>query len=74
MSYSTMSSDDVSSEKPTNAQHNELTRQITLQLSADQYERLFFQPNAARGDLAKRLGKALRNRIKFVDEGLTQLS
>lgn len=34
-----------------------LTRQVTLQLSPEQYERLFFQPSApARGDLAKRLG------------------
>ncbi|KAE9363559.1 GPR1/FUN34/YaaH-class plasma membrane protein-like protein [Stipitochalara longipes BDJ] len=36
--------------------HNELTRQMTLQLSPDQYERLFFQPSAPKGDLAKRLG------------------
>jgi succinate-acetate transporter protein len=27
-----------------------------MSLSADQYERLFFQPSAAKGDLAKRLG------------------
>lgn len=34
-----------------------LTRQVTLQLTPEQYERLFFQPSApARGDLAKRLG------------------
>jgi succinate-acetate transporter protein len=37
--------------------HNELSRQMTLQLSPDQYERLFFQPSAPKGDLAKRLGK-----------------
>jgi succinate-acetate transporter protein len=30
---------------------------MTLQLSPDQYERLFFQPSAPKGDLAKRLGK-----------------
>jgi hypothetical protein len=36
--------------------HNDLARQVTLQLNADQYERLFFQPSAAKGDLAKRLG------------------
>lgn len=35
---------------------NGLSRQLTMQLSADQYERLFFQPTAAKGDLAKRLG------------------
>ncbi|KAM3086904.1 hypothetical protein ACMFMG_001024 [Clarireedia jacksonii] len=34
----------------------DLSRQITLQLNADQYERLFFQPTSAKGDLAKRLG------------------
>lgn len=33
-----------------------LTRQMTVQLSPEQYERLFFQPTPARGDLAKRLG------------------
>jgi len=33
-----------------------LSRQMTMQLSADQYERLFFQPTGAKGDLAKRLG------------------
>jgi len=33
-----------------------LNRQITMQLSSDQYERLFFQPTSAKGDLAKRLG------------------
>jgi hypothetical protein len=37
--------------------HNELSRQMTLQLSPDQYERLFFQPSAPKGDLAKRLGE-----------------
>jgi len=36
---------------------SELTRQMTLQLSPDQYERLFFQPSAPKGDLAKRLGE-----------------
>lgn len=33
-----------------------LGRQVTMQLSSEQYEKLFFQPTAARGDLAKRLG------------------
>ena len=42
-------------DKPTLG-HNELSRQMTLQLSPDQYERLFFQPSAPKGDLAKRLG------------------
>ncbi|KZM24702.1 uncharacterized protein EKO05_0007117 [Ascochyta rabiei] len=33
----------------------ELSRQVTVQLSSEQYERLFFQPSAPRrGDLAKR--------------------
>lgn len=35
---------------------NDLTRNMTLQLSPEQYERLFFQPTSAKGDLAKRLG------------------
>ena len=35
---------------------NALTRQVTVQMSAEQYEKLFFQPTPARGDLAKRLG------------------
>lgn len=33
-----------------------LQRQLTLSLSPEQYERLFFQPSAPRGDLSKRLG------------------
>jgi hypothetical protein len=36
---------------------NRLSRQVTYQLSAEQYERLFLQPSAAKGDLAKRLGR-----------------
>lgn len=39
--------------------HNELARQMTLSLSPDQYERLFFQPSAAKGDLSRRLGTLL---------------
>jgi hypothetical protein len=41
---------------------NDLTRQgttVTMQLSPDQYERLFFQPDKAKGDLARRLGTYL---------------
>lgn len=34
-----------------------LSRQMTVTLSSEQYERLFFQPGAPRhGDLAKRFG------------------
>lgn len=34
-----------------------LSRQMTVQLSPEQYERLFFQPSAPRrGDFAKRFG------------------
>ncbi|KAJ9621877.1 hypothetical protein H2203_006757 [Taxawa tesnikishii (nom. ined.)] len=33
-----------------------LSRQMTISISPEQYERLFFQPTPARGDLAKRLG------------------
>lgn len=42
------------------ANHDEmggdLSRSITMQISPEAYERLFFQPTPARGDLAKRLG------------------
>ena len=34
----------------------QLSRQMTVPLSPEVYERLFFQPTAARGDLSKRLG------------------
>jgi hypothetical protein len=38
----------------------ELSRQVTVQLSPEQYERLFFQPSAPRrGDFAKRFGTHL---------------
>lgn len=33
-----------------------LQRQITVALTPEQYERLYFQPTAAKGDLSKRLG------------------
>jgi len=33
-----------------------LTRSMTVTLSPEQYERLYFQPTEAKGDLAKRLG------------------
>lgn len=33
-----------------------LNRQYTVNLTPDQYERLFFQPTQAKGDLSKRLG------------------
>jgi hypothetical protein len=37
-----------------------LSRQVTVALSPEQYERLFFQPSAPRrGDLAKRFGMLL---------------
>ncbi|KAJ9660516.1 hypothetical protein H2198_002452 [Neophaeococcomyces mojaviensis] len=35
---------------------NSLSRQVTVQLTPQQYERLFFQPTAAKGDLSRRLG------------------
>lgn len=38
-----------------------LSRQLTVALTPEQYERLFFQPSAPRrGDLAKRFGKGFR--------------
>ena len=33
-----------------------LSRQMTVALTPEQYEKLFFQPSAPRGDLSKRLG------------------
>jgi hypothetical protein len=35
---------------------------VTMQLSPDQYERLFFQPEKPKGDLAQRLGTYLDQR------------
>jgi len=35
----------------------DLNRQVTVALTPEQYERLFFQPSAPRGDLAKRFGE-----------------
>lgn len=35
---------------------NQLQRQVTISISPEQYERMFFQPSPARGDLSKRLG------------------
>ncbi|KAF7905499.1 uncharacterized protein EAF01_006020 [Botrytis porri] len=59
MSSLDTSHDDIHHDKPY-VQHvaggPDLSRQITLQLNADQYERLFFQPSSAKGDLVKRLG------------------
>lgn len=38
-----------------------LARQLTVALTPEQYERLFFQPSPPRrGDLAKKFGKTLR--------------
>ncbi|KAK5018826.1 hypothetical protein LTR60_001335 [Cryomyces antarcticus] len=38
-----------------NSSAADLSRQVTVQMSPEQYERLFFQPTPAKGDLAKRL-------------------
>jgi succinate-acetate transporter protein len=52
-----MSANNYTGEKAVNNLHtNDLSRQVTLQLSSEQYERLFFQPSQAKGDLSKRLG------------------
>lgn len=52
-----MSSNSEINEKPNNEfANNALSRQYTVQLTSEQYERLFFQPTAAKGDLSKRLG------------------
>jgi hypothetical protein len=46
-----------------------LGRQVTVALSPEQYERLFFQPSAPRrGDLAKRFGISLRGLIGIPKE------
>jgi hypothetical protein len=45
---------------------NDLSRQattVTMQLSPDQYERLFFQPDKAKGDLARRLGTSFDQQV-----------
>ncbi|MCJ1305555.1 hypothetical protein MMC08_008369 [Hypocenomyce scalaris] len=43
-------------EKSAASNGNPLSRQVTVQMSPEQYERVFFQPTPARGDLARRLG------------------
>ncbi|KAA8576426.1 hypothetical protein EYC84_006551 [Monilinia fructicola] len=51
--------DDAHHEKPYTQHINsgpDVSRQITLQLNADQCERLFFQPTSAKGDFTKHLG------------------
>ncbi len=57
-------SDDVANEKAFTGQGETLSRQITMSLSPDQYERLFFQPTASKGDLAKRLGTTARQEVR----------
>ena len=52
-----MSGSDYEDKVQESAGHGEsLARQITMSISPEQYERLFFQPTPARGDLSKRLG------------------
>jgi succinate-acetate transporter protein len=51
-----MSAQNYAGDKAVNSHANDLSRQVTLQLSSEQYERLFFQPSQAKGDLSKRLG------------------
>lgn len=43
-------------ESPNHQDGNPLSRQITVNMTPEHYERLFFQPAQPRGDLAKRLG------------------
>lgn len=47
---------EINDKPPAAYENNSLSRQYTVQLTSDQYERLFFQPTAAKGDLSKRLG------------------
>lgn len=39
-----------------NSNGHSLSKQVTVSMSPEQYERLFFQPSAPKGDLRKRLG------------------
>jgi hypothetical protein len=57
----TMSSSNLSDKVAQNPASNHLERQVTLQLNSEQYERLFFQPTQAKGDLAKRLGTSFHS-------------
>ncbi|KAL9094447.1 MAG: hypothetical protein Q9165_003297 [Trypethelium subeluteriae] len=43
-------------ETTSSGENGTLHRQVTVQMSPEQYEKLFFQPTPARGDLARRLG------------------
>lgn len=47
---------------------SDLSRQVTLNLSAEQYEKLFFAPAPARGEtaLAKRLGMFTFFNVKLI--------
>jgi len=49
-------SERISSDYTNGANGAALSRQVTVTLNHEDYERLFFQPTPARGDLAKRLG------------------
>lgn len=52
-----MSSDSIHEKMEMNNGHLEnLSRQLTVQISPEQYEKLYYQPTQAKGDLAKRLG------------------
>jgi hypothetical protein len=41
---------------------------MTLSLSPEQYERLFFQPSAGKGDLAKRLGMSSTHHFNVITD------
>lgn len=51
-----MSSDHLEKQYTKGQDGAPLSRQITVTLNPEEYERLFFQPSPPRGDLAKRLG------------------
>lgn len=51
-----------------------LSRQMTVALTPEQYERLFFQPEGPkRGDLSKRFGMSPLNALMIVDLVLTSI-
>lgn len=44
-----------------------LGKQVTVSMSPEQYERMFLQPAAPKGDLRKRLGKSLSKGISRLE-------
>ncbi len=53
----------------TNGNGNALSRQVTVTMSPEHYERLFFQPESRRGEssLSKQLGRLIRPVERLLD-------